>query len=190
MSIVSHLKRLRISFSPPGAWRQCDGHFSKNWSQKRDAVFKRDSHKCVYCGYRSRNDLHVHHVNRNPNDNRIANLETVCVMCHLILHAGYGSEVLGVLDFYDQGKYSQNAVVLLTRRMRGRGKSDKQIRMALGLRDQRPFYPDVCYLSNLTGFISARVPVNPKIQIALCKMYARESKTKTASTKKDAFLWW
>ena len=47
-------------------------------------VLARDHHRCVKCG-RARQPglaLHVHHINGNPNDNRLVNLETRCEDCH------------------------------------------------------------------------------------------------------------
>lgn len=39
---------------------------------------------CEECG--TANDLHVHHVDRNPANNDPANLMTLCSSCHLKLH--------------------------------------------------------------------------------------------------------
>jgi 5-methylcytosine-specific restriction endonuclease McrA len=39
---------------------------------------------CAECG--STEDLHVHHKDRNPANNRLTNLQTLCSSCHLKLH--------------------------------------------------------------------------------------------------------
>jgi hypothetical protein len=39
---------------------------------------------CSECG--TDNDLHVHHIDRNPANNDPANLQTLCSSCHLKLH--------------------------------------------------------------------------------------------------------
>jgi hypothetical protein len=170
-------KQLVASLSPPNLWRHYFGvrRISRlDWHHKRLRVFKRDRYRCVYCGYHSKRDLHIHHANRNPKANSIRNLEAVCPMCHLILHAGYAAEILGVLDFYATAKFSQNEIVLLTRRLRSKGLPDRKIKDALGLRDRRPFIPDPHYLARLTGFISARLPMDDRVSRALRAMYASE----------------
>ena len=170
-------KQLVNSLSPPNMWRHNFGvrRISRvDWHHKRVRVFKRDSYRCVYCGYHSKNDLHIHHANRNPKDNRIGNLEAVCPMCHLILHAGYAAEILGVLDFYATAKFSQNEIVLLTRQLRAKGVSDRKIRNTLGLRERRPFIPDPYYLARLTGFISDRLPTDIRVSRSLKAMYMSE----------------
>lgn len=39
---------------------------------------------CEECG--TTTDLHVHHVDRNPENNDPSNLKTLCASCHLKLH--------------------------------------------------------------------------------------------------------
>jgi hypothetical protein len=170
-------KPLVSSLSPPNLWRNQlpARRFSQvSWLHKRLRVFERDDYRCVYCKYHSKSHLYIHHANRNPNDNRIDNLEAVCAMCHLILHAGYAAEVLGILDFYAQTRFSQNDIVLHTRRLRAKGMSDIQIKDALGLRGRRPFVPDPHYLARLTGFISDRPPTDVRVSRVLSAMYKSE----------------
>jgi hypothetical protein len=174
---ANHSKKLINSISPPSLWRHSiERHppTRDGWRQKRLRIYKRDKHRCVYCGYHSKSGLHIHHANRNPNDNRIGNLETVCAMCHLILHAGYAAEVLGILDFYAVAKYNQNDIVSLTRKLRAKGMHDKQIRIVLGLRERRPFLADPQYLAHLIGFISSRPPRDARASRALNLMYLSE----------------
>jgi len=74
------------------------------------------------------------------------------MMCHLILHAGYAAEVLGILDFYAVAKYNQNDIVSLTRKLRAKGMRDQHIRIVLGLRERRPFMADPQYLAAFDRF--------------------------------------
>jgi len=97
-------------------------------------------------------------------------------MCHLILHAGYAAEVLGILDFYAVAGYPQNDIVLLTRQLRAKGMCDKQIGIALGLQDRRPFVSDPHYLARLIGFVSSRLPSDASVSRALGTMYEKERK--------------
>jgi len=92
----------------------------------------------------------------------------------LILHCGYASEVLGILDFFASAKYAQNKIVSCTRSLRARGKSDRQIQRILGLKERRPFIPDPKYLAKLTGFVSSRVPTNLAMRATLESMYSNE----------------
>jgi hypothetical protein len=177
--LATRPKPLIVSISPPSLWRHnfVERQPSRvNWHQKRLRIYARDEYRCVYCRYRSKSDLHIHHANRNPDDNRLENLETVCVMCHLIMHAGYAAEVLGILDFYAISKYPQNDIVLFTRQLRAKGMRDGQIVVALGLQHRRPFVSDPRYLAQLTGFISSRSPSDGRVGRALIRMYVNERK--------------
>jgi len=42
--------------------------------------------KCERCGYKKYEILHVHHKNRNRNDNSMENLEIICPNCHYEEH--------------------------------------------------------------------------------------------------------
>lgn len=64
----------------------CGKHKDSAWSREhfnglRPEVLKRDNNKCVECG-RGDITLNVHHKNHNHKDNRMENLETLCVNCH------------------------------------------------------------------------------------------------------------
>jgi DNA-directed RNA polymerase subunit RPC12/RpoP len=48
-------------------------------------VLKRDHYKCVSCGKRSnglKRQLNIHHIDNNPQNNEINNLQTLCIECH------------------------------------------------------------------------------------------------------------
>jgi hypothetical protein len=61
-----------------------------NWStNNRKHVFALKEKKCVKCGYNEYDFcLDVHHIDHNPNNNDISNLELLCVICHRKLHKG------------------------------------------------------------------------------------------------------
>ena len=46
----------------------------------RDVVLQRDNFQCQDCG--AKMGLEIHHVNKNPSDNKINNLLTLCRICH------------------------------------------------------------------------------------------------------------
>lgn len=69
-------------------------HCDQSCANTRQAV-QADSHRwkarqikarkqCEKCGNKS--NLHVHHRDRNPANNSMENLETLCASCHLKLH--------------------------------------------------------------------------------------------------------
>src|SRR5260370_32567263 len=173
--IAQRCKQLVLSISPPGSWRSVGGSQSALFmrGRLRQSILKRDNYRCVYCSYKGISNF-VHHVDRNPKNNRRSNLETVCAMCHLILHAGFASQVVGILDFYAKSKYSQSEIIRLTRKLRARGMGDAKIRSVIGLHDRREFAPDSQYLMQLNGFVTSRLAAKAQIQRALTKMYEQE----------------
>lgn len=44
------------------------------------------NNECFYCA--GKEDLHIHHIDQNPNNNDIENLELVCWLCHYSKHPG------------------------------------------------------------------------------------------------------
>jgi len=61
---------------------------SSKWRTARQLALERDRGRCTACGMNELElrryglKLHVHHVNGNPRDDRLANLRTVCEVCH------------------------------------------------------------------------------------------------------------
>lgn len=51
----------------------------------RKEVFDLFESKCSECGESDKQLLQVHHINKNPNDNNLDNLELLCIYCHAYL---------------------------------------------------------------------------------------------------------
>lgn len=72
-------------------WRQND-----DTSESADTAFKnirkkaldRDDNTCRFCGFRASSYQEVHHVNDDHSDNRLDNLVTACLFCHMCHHIG------------------------------------------------------------------------------------------------------
>jgi hypothetical protein len=59
---------------------------SKRWfGGQYEAVMERDKHCCVMCRRIER--LHIHHKDRNRENNELGNLETLCWWCHGKVHS-------------------------------------------------------------------------------------------------------
>jgi HNH endonuclease len=62
------------------------------WKQARAAAQRRDGYRCVRCGLTNRRTkLEVHHIDGNPLNNDLANLETLCVTHHRQAGGGRGT---------------------------------------------------------------------------------------------------
>lgn len=149
------MKTLYPSFANPETWR---GNIKENiskeeWKKLRFIILKRDNYTCQYCCFRAEKWQIVHHIDGNPNNNADKNLETICPMCNLIHHAGQGCVVQKIVDLYKTSKYSQNQIIQITRKMRG--KSDEYIIKFLKLNEKVPFKMDRNYLKKLFGFVTS-----------------------------------
>nr|MDQ2829004.1 HNH endonuclease [Chloroflexota bacterium] len=92
------LKPLAPSFIPPVLWRSASGRAllsSASWKRTRLRILERDGYRCVYCDRAAERGLEVNHISGNSRDDRDENLETVCALCHRVLHAGRSAAVYG-----------------------------------------------------------------------------------------------
>ena len=168
------LRKLYPTFNNPNKWRtplQRIRFPRKNWKRIRKKILERDIFTCVFCKFKADKYMYVHHINDDPNDNRQSNLETICVMCNLILHAGQGVVIQQVVDLYKYSKYSQIDVIRKTRELRTQGKKDEEIIHILNLKEKMEFKQDKAYLQKLVGFISSRRATQQATQNALEYMY-------------------
>jgi len=65
--------------------------------------------------------------------------------------------VQGVVELYENSKFSQNEIIKITREMRDDGKTDSEIIDFLGLKEKVPFKMEREYLSKLYGFVTERL---------------------------------
>ncbi len=153
------MKLLYPSFAPPEKWRdstQKKKLESEDWRLLREKILKRYNYECAYCQYRSEKYQIVDHINGDPKDNNIENLQVICQMCNLIKHSGQGCVIQNVVDLYKKSKFNQNEVIKLTRLLRDQGKKDIDIISYLDLKYQVQFQMDKNYLKGLIGFITSR----------------------------------
>jgi len=153
------VKELFPSFTNPATWRtakDAEKLDHEEWKGLRQKILQRDNYTCRYCGFRAEKFQIVHHIDGNHANDNEENLETICPMCNLIHHAGQGCVVQGIVDLYEESNYSQNEIIIITRKMRAYGKKDEEIIMALGLKKKAPFKMDRSYLKNLFGFVTSR----------------------------------
>nr|WP_300998804.1 HNH endonuclease signature motif containing protein [Methanoculleus sp.] len=54
------------------------------WKAIRNAILERDRQRCNVCG--GEQDLHIHHLDRDPTNDDPANLLTLCGICHARVH--------------------------------------------------------------------------------------------------------
>ncbi len=114
----------------------------------------------MYCGQGEGADRHarleVNHLN-GYRDNRLEALETVCVLCHRVLHGGRSAAVYGSLLLYQEAGCDQNTLIRLCWMLRTRHhKRDRELMSLLGLKDKVPFRMDRAYLAGLSGYVVER----------------------------------
>lgn len=79
----------------------------KEWKSIRGMVLDRDCHRCVICD--TGEGLHIHHIDRDPTNDDLPNLVTLCAFCHARAHAelhrdGGTARVLMVIDYYRRSR--------------------------------------------------------------------------------------
>ncbi|MDB5077685.1 MAG: hypothetical protein JWO42_3864 [Chloroflexi bacterium] len=157
--LVRPLKPLTPSFLDPREWRPSGTRPPAGWDALRARIIARDG-GCVYCGQgessERRSRLEVNHLNGHR-DNRPEALETVCVLCHRVLHAGRSAAIYGSLVLFRRAGCDQNNLIRLcwwlrtTRRL-----ADRPLMELLGLHEQAQFRMDRPYLSTLYGYVPER----------------------------------
>lgn len=56
-------------------------------------VRERDCHRCLSCGkFGDGRELHIHHVDRDKDNNHLDNLITLCAVCHGNIHGEHAAE--------------------------------------------------------------------------------------------------
>lgn len=126
------------------------------WAALRAEVLRRDG-GCVYCGHLPAGDrrdrLEINHLN-GYRDNRPEALETVCVLCHRVLHAGRSAAIYGSLLLFRGAAVDQNTLIRLSWHMRlVHHMPDRPLMALLGLADPAPFRMDRAYLATLYGYV-------------------------------------
>jgi hypothetical protein len=152
------LKPLAPGFLDPRDWRPSGTKQPPGWDRLRGEVLARDE-GCVYCGYgdpMGRSRLEVNHLN-GYRDNRLEALETVCVLCHRVVHAGRSAAVYGSLLLFKRASVDQNTLIRLCWHLRDTVKMpDRPLMDLLGLAEPAPFRMDRAYLAGLLGYVVER----------------------------------
>lgn len=153
------LKPLAPSYLDPGEWRPSGTRMPAGWAALRAAALARDG-GCVYCGHApgrgSRAPLEVHHI-RGHRVNDLEALESICALCHRVLHAGRSAAVYGSLALFRRAAVDQNTIIRLSWHLRLTQRIDDRALMTLlELAEPAPFRMDRSYLANLRGYVPAR----------------------------------
>lgn len=150
-------RALAPSFLDPAEWRPGARRTEpRGWQRLRAQVIERDG-GCVYCGHqatgRARDVFEVNHRN-GYRDNHLEALETVCVLCHRILHAGRSAAIYGTLLLYSRAAVDQTTLVRLSWWLRQEKQlPDRPLMALLDLQEPMPFRMDRPYLATLTGYV-------------------------------------
>ena len=153
------MKVLFPSFVPPEKWRnpaQSKKLEGDEWKALRQRILVRDDFTCAYCGYRSDKYQIIDHIDGDPENNSDANFQIVCQMCNLVKHSGQGCVIQGIVDLYQEAKFSQSDIIRITREMRDKGSTDTEIIALLGIKNKVMFKMDREYLRKLFGFVTSR----------------------------------
>src|SRR3990172_10483304 len=97
------METLHPSFDPPSNWRTPEQRAwlkSAEYKRLRQSVLLRDNCTCRFCGYRGEKWMYMDHVDGDPENNALTNLQTLCSWCNVVKHAGMGCVILGLVDLY------------------------------------------------------------------------------------------
>lgn len=90
---VGHSKQMRGKGNP--GYRHGLSRDQRRWYAAKQKAWERDDSQCVICSTRS--PLDVHHINMNPNDNRLENLACLCRVHHKAIHSAERSKPKKIL---------------------------------------------------------------------------------------------
>jgi len=152
-------KILRLSYLPAQDWRSPQDRAvlrSAAWGRTRLRILERDSYTCVYCGHSQPKGMEVNHITGHR-DQAPENLETVCPLCHRVLHAGLFAAIHGSLLIFARAACDQNEIMRRTWQARVVEKlPDRLLMDQLGLAAPKPFRMDHDYLAGLYGYVVQR----------------------------------
>ena len=104
------MKTLYPSFAPPEKWRnpkQTKRLEGGAWKLLRLNILLRGNYTCAYCGYKSEKYQIADHIDGDPENNDEKNLQVICQMCNLVKHAGQGCVIQGIVDLYEDSKFTK-----------------------------------------------------------------------------------
>ncbi|MEK6885184.1 MAG: HNH endonuclease [Nanoarchaeota archaeon] len=61
-------------------------------SELKKEIYNLYSYECVDCGEKNKKLLQIHHIDEDPSNNDITNLEIVCVWCHALGRHPFNAE--------------------------------------------------------------------------------------------------
>lgn len=157
--MVKEFLPLFPTYADPDKWRivRPIPQDKEKWQKMRLKVLMRDEYTCQYCGHRSEKYQIVHHVDEDPANDSEDNLAVICQLCNVVMHAGMGCVLQGVVDLYARSKATQREIVQTIWKMRfGERKPDEEIISHLGLSYEVPFVEDKEYLRKLFAFVTSR----------------------------------
>ncbi len=100
--------------------------------------------------------MEVNHI-EGHRDQSLTNLETVCPLCHRVLHAGLFAAIHGSLLIFAHAACDQNEIMRRTWQARlEEHLPDRPLMERLGLAEPRAFRMDRDYLSGLFGYVVQR----------------------------------
>ncbi|GAC1395189.1 MAG: hypothetical protein NVSMB65_14190 [Chloroflexota bacterium] len=153
------MKLLRLNYLDGGDWRSPRDRAylsSAAWKRLRLQVLERDDYTCVYCGHRQPRGMEVNHT-AGYRDEALESLETVCPLCHRVLHAGLFAAIHGSLLIFGRAACDQNEIMRRTWQARQEEHlPDRPLMERLGLAEPRAFRMDRPYLAGLYGYVVER----------------------------------